>query len=126
MGKEEKMRWALDPRSTERQAHLDGIPVTNLKPAATTEVEKLVWEKNTEQYTWLQEEVHLEKELETEQEPVEKDYSVVAQGRFMCTHCRKVYKQLGSLIKYLKKNHNIVAAEFVCDKCHKDLCSKKK
>ena len=36
------MRWALDPRSKERQAHINTIPVTNLKPAATSEVRELV------------------------------------------------------------------------------------
>ena len=38
MSKESKMRWALDPRSKERQAHINTIPVTYLKPGAVTEV----------------------------------------------------------------------------------------
>lgn len=38
MSKESKMRWALDPRSTKRQTHIDTIPVTCLKPGAVTEV----------------------------------------------------------------------------------------
>ena len=38
MSKESKMRRVLDPRSKERQAHINTIPVTFLKPGAVTEV----------------------------------------------------------------------------------------
>ena len=38
MSKESKMWWALDPRSKVRQAHINTIPVTYLKPGAVPEV----------------------------------------------------------------------------------------
>ena len=83
-------------------------------------------------YTQLQEEVQLDQEKEQEKEqdnvqekePEQENYRV-AMGKFVCTHCGKEYKQLGSLVKHLKKNHDISSTEFICTVCKKDMTSKK-
>ena len=66
-------------------------------------------------YTQLQEEVQLDQEKEQEKEqdnvqekePEQENYRVVM-GKFVCTHCGKEYKQLGSLVKHLKKTMTLV------------------
>ena len=42
-----------------------------------------------------------------EKEPEQENYRVVM-GKFVCTHCGKEYKQLGSLVKHLKKTMTLV------------------
>ena len=55
-----------------------------------------------------------------EKEPEQENYRVMM-GKFVCTHCGKEYEQLGSLVKHLKKNHDISSTEFICTACKKDI-----
>ena len=39
--------------------------------------------------------------------------------KFICSQCGKQYVQLASLVKHLKKNHNVVdAVTYRCDICN--------
>ena len=60
-----------------------------------------------------------------EKEPEQENYRVVM-GKFVCTHCGKEYKQLGSLVNHQKKNHDISSTKIICYVCKKDMTSKKK
>ena len=40
-------------------------------------------------------------------------------GSFQCNPYGKLYKQKGSLVKHLGKNHSIILSEFICETCEK-------
>ena len=94
MDKEKKLRWAMDPRSQERQDLVNCQQIHNLSDKVSTTVSD---------------------DRDIDREP----YQEIAPGQFLCNICGKKYKQIGSLIKHLSVNHQIIdAVMFRCDQCN--------
>ena len=94
--KEKKLRWAMDQRSQERQDFVNCQQIHNLfdKVSAT---------------------VSYDRDINRELLP----YQEIAPGQFLCNICGKKYKQIGSLIKHLSVDHQIIdAVMFRCDQCN--------
>ena len=94
MDKEKKLRWAMDPRSQERQDLVNCQQIHNLSDKVSATVSD---------------------DRDINREP----YQEIAPGQFLCNICGKKYKQIGSLIKHLRVNHQIIdAVTFRCDQCN--------
>ena len=94
MDKEKKLRWAMDPRSQERQDLVNCQQIHNLSDKVSATVSD---------------------DRDIDREP----YQEIAPGQFLCNICGKKYKQIGSLIKHLSVNHQIIdAVTFRCDQCN--------
>ena len=94
MDKEKKLRWAMDPRSQERQDLVNCQQIHNLSDKVSATVSD---------------------DRDINREP----YQEIAPGQFLCNICGKKYKQIGSLIKHLSVNHQIIdAVTFRCDQCN--------
>ena len=94
MDKEKKLRWAMDPRSQERQDLVNCQQIHNLSDKVSVTVSD---------------------DRDIDREP----YQEIAPGQFLCNICGKKYKQIGSLIKHLSVNHQIIdAVTFRCDQCN--------
>ena len=96
MDKEKKLRWAMDPRSQERQDFVNCQQIHNLSDKVSVTVSD-------------------DRDIDRELLP----YQEIAPGQFLCNICGKKYKQIGSLIKHLSVNHQIIdAVTFRCDQCN--------
>ena len=94
MDKEKKLRWAMDPRSQERQDLVNCQQIHNFSDKVSATVSD---------------------DRDIDREP----YQEIAPGQFLCNICGKKYKQIGSLIKHLSVNHQIIdAVTFRCDQCN--------
>ena len=94
MDKEKKLRWAMGPRSQERQDLVNCQQIHNL-------------------FDKVSETVSDDRDIDRE------PYQEIAPGQFLCNICGKKYKQIGSLIKHLSVNHQIIGAvTFRCDQCN--------
>ena len=94
MDKEKKLRWAMDPRSQERQDLVNCQQIHNLSDKVSATVSD---------------------DRDIDREP----YQEIAPGQFLCNIYEKKYKQIGSLIKHLSVNHQIIdAVTFRCDQCN--------
>ena len=94
MDKEKKLRWAMDPRSQERQDLVNCQQIHNLSDKVSVTVSD---------------------DRDIDREP----YQEIVPGQFLCNICGKKYKQIGSLIKHLSVNHQIIdAVTFRCDQCN--------